>query len=53
VLCLLAHHVPKEWIEQMDDETMFGWVVACVRYDGFRDYDFVNKRWFKQPERKE
>lgn len=29
----------------MDDETMLGWVIACVEYDGLQVYDFATRRF--------
>ena len=29
----------------MDDETMLGWVITCVEYDGYQRYDFTTRRF--------
>jgi len=35
---LLAHNVPHEWIEEMDDDTLIGWVYRAQTYDGTHEW---------------
>jgi hypothetical protein len=41
VLFLLGHGVPASWIEQMDAESLVGWVWAGQLYDGFEWSDML------------
>jgi len=39
VLFLLGHGVPADWIEQMDEETMLGWVWNGPIFDGAHEWN--------------
>lgn len=36
----------------MDDETMLGWVIAAVEYDGFYVYNFTTKHFDEAPKKR-